>query len=291
MSMRPLLCSIWNVWKPKWQFLKCCYEDPFELAMSLLNIIKWCVHRMGMFKFLQRKGVRWKLKDAYPCKWNIYTAVRLHTQFVHQWFYGYGELFEYEPGVLTSLLHSMLFWWNDADTPPPEDNWEAGLSGQYGKDHDPVETAMDCLHLFLHKCGYEEEYVKQQAEKLQNMQQAWDMILGIKGSQRIVTASTGTVANTNELLGIFGNCEMNFNLPHMCKAGMRCNCKRPNVVKDELLLDSGASDTFCNVKSLFTGNEEIDAPVSGFKGASRVKGRGTIEFGVHDDQGQPLQGP
>ena len=67
---------------------------------------------------------------------------------------------------------------------------------------------------------------------------------------------------------------------------MRCNSKKPNVVKDELLQDSGAFDTFCNDKSLFTTYGEIDAPVSGFIAASRVKGRVTIGFDVHDDQGQ-----
>ena len=39
MNIRPLLWFIWDMLKPKWQFLRCCCEDPFELAVECRSLL------------------------------------------------------------------------------------------------------------------------------------------------------------------------------------------------------------------------------------------------------------
>ena len=57
-------------------------------------------------------------------------------------------------------------------------------------------------------------------------------------------------------------------------------------MKDELILDSGASDTICVHRDKFIIYEEMDEPASAITAASRAKGRVFVEFKVHDDNGE-----
>ena len=71
---------------------------------------------------------------------------------------------------------------------------------------------------------------------------------------------------------------------YTCTLGYKCDC-RNKLVRTEVIMDSGASDTFCNNRASFVTYEPIDAPVEGFTGNSRIKGRGMVVWYMHDEEG------